>query len=78
MQDYLMRALGDDISPSKLMNVIRIITGKSIIVNGVSGEENHFAQEAKAKKALEVEPEENEVEESVEIDEILSSYIKKE
>jgi hypothetical protein len=84
MQDYLMRALQDDIGVLKFINVIRVITGRSIIHNGVDGEEHYSSVRKRERIALESSVEEIELEseeenenEEVEIDDIISSYVKK-
>jgi len=81
MQDYLMRALNDDVDTLDLINVIRVITGKRMIHHGVSGEEHHGTKKMKARlkeeSELEIELEENEPNEEVEIDEILTMYMQK-
>lgn len=84
MQDYLIRALQDDIGDLNLINVIRVLTGKSVIEKGVSGYEHHSSVKKRAKELRiqidDLDDEEDFVkdEEDVEIDEILSSYLKKE
>jgi hypothetical protein len=80
MQDYLMRALKDDVGVLDFINVIRVITGKSMLHSGVCGEEHHGAKKKQAKlnKELEIDSEEDEVEnEDVEVEEIIASYISK-
>lgn len=75
-----MRALKDDVGVLDFINVIRVITGKSLLHNGVSGEEHHGAQKKRArilKEESESWAEENEPNEDVEIDEIIGSYMRK-
>lgn len=88
MEEYLVRALKDDVGVLQLINVVRIIIGKSMIHNGVSGEEHHGAMKVAARLSKEssavtkiiddsLSLEDVEVDEDVEIDEIISSYLKK-
>lgn len=77
MQEYLTRALKNDVSDSDLMNVIRIILNKPITKQGAEGEK-HYASVAKREKDavnkyFPVEVEE-EVSEEQEVEEIVSTY----
>lgn len=79
LEDYLVRALKDDIGILKFMNVIRVITGKSIIHNGVDGDEHFKAVKRLAEiKNSELELENDVDDEEVEINDIISSYLQKE
>ncbi len=78
MQDYLMRALKDDVGVLDFINVIRVITGKSMLHSGVCGEEHHGAQKKRDRLLKEEsESEEDEQNEDVEVEEIIASYIQK-
>src|ERR1700748_3748496 len=80
MQQYLTRALKDDVSDSDLMNVIRIILHKPITKQGVEGEDHYKAIQKKHKDSLnkyfpvEIEHESNEINEDEELEEIIASY----
>lgn len=71
---YLRRALTEDLSPSELLNVIRILCGKAPTHQGVDGE-NHYATVAMKERnktkemlsLLDIEPESNEDDEVEEI-----------
>lgn len=80
MQDYLMRALNDDIGDFQLINVIRIICGQQMLHNGAAGEDHHLAKKMRARQAaerkIEIVPEENEISEEDQLEEIYSSLIK--
>lgn len=78
MEDYLIRALHDDVGVLQLINVIRIGLGKCMLHNGVDGEEHHGAKKKKARIEAELElSAEIEESEEVVIDDIIASHLKK-
>ena len=78
MEEYLLKALKEDITDTQFMNVIRIILGKNITHTGADGE-NHYKTIAKKKQMenlnnLSEEEIESEINEDQEIEEIAGLF----